>query len=185
MPESYPTLVAGQRLTASLMRSMLPQIMRKSSDTQRSATTTATADPHLQINVEANAVYIWNGWLKYSGPPAADLLLDFSVPSGSLGEWTGSGGGTSAVTGASAAPALVVDTATSRGYMVRLESSDVAQSRAFGTISTTDVLSIQMYGTLRVGSTAGTWSLDWAQNTSDATATTVYTDSWINMIRVA
>jgi hypothetical protein len=36
-----------------------------------------------------------------------------------------------------------------------------------------------------MGSTAGTFSLDWAQRVSDATNTTVYTDSWLAMQRVA
>lgn len=185
MPESYPGPLAGQRITASLLRSMLPQTLRKTSDTSRSATTTVTADPHLQLEVEANAVYIWEGWIKYGGGTTGDLNLDFSAPSGSLGEWAGIGGGSSAVTGASAAPALVTDTVTSRGYMVRLETSDVAQARSFGTLGVSDALHIALHGTLRVGSTPGTWSLDWAQNTSDATATTLYTDSWVRFQRVA
>jgi hypothetical protein len=53
--EYYPQPLAGQRLRASTLRDMLPKTARKTADTSRSATTTATADPHLTFEVEANA----------------------------------------------------------------------------------------------------------------------------------
>lgn len=186
MAESYPTYLAGQRITASLLRSSQIQTLRKTSDTARSATTTTTADPHLQMDVLANAVYIWEGWIKYDSPTAADLNIDFTAPSGALGEWTAIGVGHSPVIGATAAPALQTDTQDARGYLIRLEANDVASARSYGGLGTGNTpLTLHLKGTLRVGSTAGTWSLDWAQQSSNATATTLYTDSWIWMLRVA
>lgn len=186
MAESYPSPTAGQRITAALLRSMLPQTARKTADTSRSATTTATADPHLTFEVVADAVYTWWGWVKYDADTAGDLVIDFTVPTGSLGEWVGFGAG-NPVTGASATPTLRIDTQGTSGYLIRTETTDVAASRSFGGlgVGAALVIGISMYGTLRVGSTAGTFSLDWAQGTSSATATTLYTDSWINMLRVA
>lgn len=188
MAEAYPTPLAGQRITASLLRSMQPQAARKTADTPRSATTTATADPHLQFEVEANAVYTWWGWIKYDAPAAGDINIDFSAPSGALGEWTAIGVGIGRVVGATdaATPVVQADTQASTGYMVRVETTDVAAARAFGGLGTAGTpLSVDLKGTLRMGSTAGTFSLDWAQRVSDATATTVYTDSWIIMLRIA
>lgn len=188
MAEAYPTPLAGQRITAGLLRSMQAQTARKTSDTSRSATTTATADPHLQFEVEANAVYAWWGWLKYDAPAAGDINVDFSVPSGALGEWSAIGVGIGRVVGATdaATPVVQADTQASTGYMVRVETTDVAAARAFGGLGTAGTpLSVDLKGTLRMGSTAGTFSLDWAQRVSDATATTVYTDSWITMLRIA
>jgi hypothetical protein len=186
MAEAYPTYLAGQRITAALVRAGQPQVARKTSDTARAATTTATADPHLQFEVVANGVYTWNGWIKYDGPTAADLNVDFTAPSGSLGEWTAIGAGHSPVVGASAAPALITDTQDARGYLMRVEANDVTSARSYGTLGTGGIpLTLQMYGTLRVGSTGGTWSLDWAQLVSNATAVTLYTDSWLSMLRVA
>ena len=188
MAEAYPTPLAGQRITASLLRSMQLQTARKTADTPRSATTTATADPHLQFEVEANAVYAWWGWLKYDAPAAGDINIDFSVPSGALGEWSALGVGIGRVVGATdaATPVVQADTQASTGYMVRVETTDVAAARAFGGLGTAGTpLSVDLKGTLRMGSTAGTFSLDWAQRVSDATATTVYTDSWIVMLRIA
>jgi hypothetical protein len=186
MAEAYPTYLAGQRFTAALARAGQPQVARKTSDTARAATTTATADPHLQFEVVANGVYTWNGWIKYDGPTAADLNVDFSAPSGALGEWTAIGAGHSPVIGSSSGPALITDTQDARGYLMRVETNDVTSARSYGCLGTGGIpLTLQMYGTLRVSSTPGTFSLDWAQLVSNATACTLYTDSWLSMLRVA
>lgn len=186
MAEAYPTALAGQRLTASLLRAMQWQTARKTADTPRSATTTTTADPHLWFDVAANGVYIWHGWIKYDGPAAADLNVDFSTPSGALGEWTAIGPGHSPVIGANTTPAFLTDTQDARGYLMRVETNDVASARSYGCLGTGGVpLTLQLYGTLRVGSTAGTFSLDWAQFVSNASACTLYTDSWLSMLRIA
>ncbi|MGW3135888.1 hypothetical protein [Streptomyces sp. NPDC001139] len=184
--EAYPTYLAGQRITANLLRSGQGQTLRKTSDTSRAATTTTTPDPHLQCDLVANATYIWDGWLKYDSPTAADINIDFSGPSGLLGEWTAIGVGSSPVIGSTATPTLQTDTQDARGYMLRVETNDVTAARSYGGLGTGNTpLTMQMKGTLRVGSTPGTWSLDWAQFTSNATATTLYTDSWIWLQRIA
>lgn len=187
MVEYYPQPAAGQPITADLLRSMLPRTARKTSDTQRAATTTATADPHLQFDVEANAVYAWWGWLKYSSPTAADINIDFSAPSGSLGEWVGFGPGITRIVSLTdaASPVAQSDVVESAGYLTRMETTDVTAARGYGGLGTGTPLGIDLKGTLRVGSNAGTWSVDWAQRVSDAANTTIYTDSWIVMIRVA
>lgn len=173
MAESYPTPVAGQRITAALLRSMLPQVARKTADTSRASTTTTTADPHLVFDVEANAVYVWDGWVKYFADPAADLTVDFTVPSGSLGEWNGFAAG-SGTAGAAA----------TTGYSIRTESNDVSQPRNY--YGTTDTAhGLILHGILRTSTTAGTFSLDWAQGTSSAIGTILYTDSWLRLQRVA
>lgn len=186
MAEAYPTYLAGQQITASLLRSGQEQVARKTSDTPRTAVTTTSADPHLQFEVAANAAYRWYGWLKYDGPTAADLSLDFSAPSGALGEWMAIGAGHSPVIGASVAPALITDTQDARGYLMRVESNDVTSARSYGCLGTGGTpLTLALNGTLRTSSSAGTFSLDWAQFVSNAVAVTLYTDSWLSLLRVA
>jgi len=183
--EYYPQPLAGKRLRASTLRDMLPKTARKTADTSRSATTTATADTHLTFEVEANAVYVWDGFLKYDAATGGDFLVDFSVPTGALGEWGAHGPGI-VVIGADDSPlALQTDTIQSTGYMVRVEANDVTQSRTYGGLGAGTGITVLIAGTLRVGSTAGTFSLDWAQGTSNATATTLFTDSWLKLQRVA
>lgn len=185
MAEVYPTFLAGQRLTPTLLTSAQAVVARKTADTSRSSTATPAADPHLTFEVVAGGVYVMDGWLKFDGAAAGDLSIDWSMPSGSLGEWTGWGPGVPAVVGVNTTPALVTDTASTRGYLLRIETNDVSQVRTFGCIAVGTTLTIKINGTLRVGSTAGTYSLDWSQVTSDPTATTLYTDSWLRLQRVA
>jgi hypothetical protein len=145
----------------------------------------------MQFTVAANGVYVWWGWVKYDGDAtvgSGDLKVDFSVPTGSLGEWTAMGVGVDRVIGATdaASPAFSVDTQRATGYLIRTETNDVDNARTYGTLGTAGTpLTLQLKGTLRVASTAGTFSLDWAQANSSATATTIYTDSWLCMQRVA
>ena len=185
MSEYYPIPLAGQRVTANLLRSMLPVFARKTADTSRQATTTTTADPHLQFEVEANATYVMDGWIKYDASTAADFALDFSAPTSSAGEWVGIGTGHSPVISSSTGPGLITDTVSARGYMIRTNSNDVTAALTYGGLGVGNSLTILINATLRTASTAGTWSLDWAQNVSDATNTTVFTDSWLRMQRTA
>jgi hypothetical protein len=184
MAEAYPAFPAGQRITAALLRSNQEQVARKTADTARSAVTTTAADPHLQFDVVANAVYRWHGWLKYDGATTADLVVSFTPPSGSLGEWAGHGTGITVI-GAASTPTLETDTVRSNGYMLRTESNDVAQFRTYGCLGVGNPLSVFINGVLRVGPTSGTWSLDWSQSVSSATATTLYTDSYVSLLRTA
>lgn len=145
---------------------------RRTSDLPRDTTATPAADPQLSFSVQANAVYLLDGWIKYSADTAADINLDWSIPAGALGEWTGSGAS--------------IDTAGSaNGYSVQLAATDVDAARSFGGAGTGANLTIDIKGTLRVGATAGTYQLLWAQRVSNAAATTVYTDSWLRLHRVA
>ena len=81
--------------------------------------------------------------------------------------------------------AIVEDSQQARGYMTRTESNDVEGARAFGGLGTGAPLTVLIHGTLRTAGTAGDYTLMWAQNTSNATATTVYTDSWLRLERTA
>lgn len=172
MAERFPVFRAGQKVTGDLLASMQPLTARKVSDTSRASTTTTTADPELQFSVEANAVYTMDGWIKYDAVTAADISMDWSAPSGSLGEWTGSGAANDIAGAAS-------------GYLIQVAATDITTARSFGGGGIGVLLTVNVYGTLRVGSTAGTYSFDWAQLASNATATTVYADSWVRLIRIA
>lgn len=172
MAESYPTFLAGQRITAALLTSAQPLVARKTADTSRASTTTFAADPHLTFSVEANAVYIWHGWIKYFADPVPDLQVNFTAPTGSLGEWHQIAAGSGATT------------TNTTGQSVRLESNDIVSGRNWYGVSDWDLGAV-IHGTLRVGPTAGTFALQWAQTSSSATATILYTDSWISMQRIA
>lgn len=172
MADSFPTLYAGQRATAELLRSMLPETVRKTADTTRTSTTTFADDPHLTYAVKATGVYVMDGWIKYFADPTPDIKFQFTTPTGTLGEW------------AWIMPGSTTAAAGTIGYSVRTETNDVGGSRTgYGTSDTSMFTPVS--GLWRVGSVDGSITLQWAQNTSNATATGVYTDSWLRFQRIA
>jgi hypothetical protein len=184
VPEAYPTPLAGQRLTAALLRSMQPQVARKTSDTQRSATTTQTLDPHLQFTAEANSVYVFEGWVAYDADNAADIIIAWSTPSGTLGTWIGYGPGTTVISG-TAGGGTQQNSVSTWGYTLRNEYTNITAPRTFGGLGVGNPESVLLMGTLRFPSTGGTWGLSWSQAVSSATSTTIYTDSWLKAQRIA
>lgn len=166
------TLTVGGNFTVDGVGQV--QYARRTSDLSRNASGPSD-DPQLQFSVAANAVYALVGWVKYSALDGADISLDWSAPAGALGEWTGHGQG------------FATTAQTTNGYQIRTETTDITASRAFsGTTATTGEFSILIMGTLRTAGTAGTYALQWAQNTTDAAnPTTVYTDSWLRLERIA
>lgn len=153
---------------------------RKTTDTSRTSTTTLANDPQLTFSVAANSTYLIDGFIKYSGP--GDVQLAWALPSGALGEWSGFGNGTSVVSG-TAGGGTQQDASTSWGYTMRTESTDISLGRTYGGITTTP-FAVHIRGTLRVGATAGTFALQWAQGGSNATASVVYTDSHLRLQKV-
>lgn len=172
MTERYPTFLAGQRLTAALMLSSQMLVARKTADTARASTTTLTDDPELTFELAASSVYLLDGWVKYTATATADIVIDWTIPSGCLGEWTGHG------------PGLTATAATTDGYLIRADSSDISQSRNYAGIGSASDVGILISGTIRTSS-AGTYAMQWAQNATDTIATTVYTDSWLRLQQIA
>lgn len=164
---TYPVIVAGMAVTSALLQSMLPQSAVKSTGTARTLTTTLTADPDLTVPVTVGAVYdvelslVYNGFTTGSG----DLKFVWSVPSGA----TFAGGflGIANPLGTTIAPVTGTSTQVSYGN---------------GTGST---LWCMVSGTLFTSSSGGNLALTWAQNTSNATATTLMTGSKLSARRVA
>lgn len=172
MAESYPIPLAGQRITASLLRSMMPQTVRKTADDSRAATTTLADDTHLVFTPDINGVYVMWGWIKYFASTTPDIKMQFTVPTGCLGEW------------AWIMPGQTTAAGSVNGYSVRTESNDVGAVRTgYGTSDTQQNTPVS--GIFRMSSTPGTIALQWAQNVSDATATVLYTDSWLTFQRIA
>lgn len=157
------------------------QPKRRTTDATKTSTTTLATDTQITFTVDAGGVYDLDGYLKYSGP--GDFQMGWTFPSGTLGEWSGIGNGTTVIS-SNNSNAIQQDVSTSWGYTVRTEATDIASPRTYGGIGTS-VFTVHVKGTIRVGATAGTFALQWAQGTSNATATTLYTDSRLSLTRSA
>ncbi|MCX4816782.1 hypothetical protein OG601_47540 [Streptomyces sp. NBC_01239] len=153
----------------------------RTTDLQRANTNVPASDPQMTLPVTANARYTLDAYIKYSG--VNDVLIGWAVPSGTLGEWQGLGNGI-VVTSATAGGGTQQDAISTWGYSVRTESTDIANTRTYGAVGTT-AFGVQIRGTVRVGATAGNFAVAWAQGASGATATFVYTDSWLRLHRFA
>ncbi|MEV5138421.1 hypothetical protein AB0K71_05685 [Streptomyces syringium] len=164
-----------QRYDGSAWSDIQPQgigrilFARKSADTSRSSTTTATDDPHLSVPVIANATYTIEGFIVYNTPNAADWKYQFALPAGSTQLWSPWGLSAEADTSA-VGP---IRTSTSTGSATQLG------------INSTANVSVRPIGLFRTGGSSGTCVVQWAQGNSSASATTVVTDSWIKLQRVA
>src|SRR5262245_1092905 len=97
---TYPSILAGQRITAALLISMLPQTAYKVSNTDRTATTTFADDPDLSLPVVAGAVYQVEMRVYYATPTGAAAPLfktAWDVPAGSSGNRSATGPGSAAI----------------------------------------------------------------------------------------
>lgn len=134
----------------------------------RTSTTTLSDDSYMFLTVEANAEYHVECLINYGGPAAADLKLIFATPAGATFVAMGQ---------------TLVGAATGQSDNQNLpyggNASEVwgttGAGQQFGTVT----------GILVVGGTAGTFKIQWAQNTSNATPTQVFGNSYLLLRRVA
>ncbi|MFI1030724.1 hypothetical protein [Streptomyces sp. NPDC020951] len=166
----FPQIFAGDLLDADLLMSMLPLTARKSVSTSRASNITVAADPELVLQVAANAEYALEFYFRISGDPAADMDIKLTVPSGATGSYTVTG----RLAGASTADS---DPRTSTRIAFGVETQ-------FSTPSTAAAQSNHGAGRL-ITTNSGTFSIDWAQTVTNATATVMEADSWMKLTRLA
>jgi hypothetical protein len=163
----YPQVFAGQNLTAGLLQSFAPFTVVKAADTSRTSTTTLASDPDLQFAVAASAVYFWELFIDYEGGTqnSSDITVGWSVPSGTTMRWSRS--------------ALTLTGGVDVGVL-----SDQSGTPSFGTNGAGNTRAIMAKGTLTASTTAGTAAFQWAQHTSNGTATIVHAGSGLLVVRV-
>lgn len=139
----------------------------KPADTSRSATVALADDPHLAIPIGANETYAIFGMFKSSSTSATpDIKIAFTVPAGAAMDIIYHSNGGTLTTFASAA------------------LRDSGQPSPPIAIGASIINLIMFQGTVVNGSTPGFLKMQWAQNTSNATATTVTAGSYIAGTRI-
>lgn len=168
MLQTYPSIPAGTTPTSLLLQRMLPLVAYKSGDQSVTSSTTLVNDSALAVPVEANAVYKVELLIYYAGGThaTADFKYNFTFPSGA-------GSASVRYLGLSTALAIQYGTVVLGG------------AGAFGTNGTGNILTVDLEFNLTTSSTAGNLQLQWAQNTSNATATTVKAGSIMTARRIA
>lgn len=168
---TYPPILAGQRITASLLTLMLPNVVYKVASEDRSSTTTLTADSDLQATLAANAVYHVTMHIHYATTTAAGFQTDWATPSGATG-------GRSSVS-AGAASNTYSDTTGNFG----VHNFNTAVNHG-NRNSSTNQLWLMEEGLITTTS-GGTLALRWAQVASNAAATRVGSNSVMLVRRLA
>lgn len=144
--------------------------VRKTADESVTSSTTLQNDDHLVLALVAGTTYLLTGMLIYDASTAGDFKLAFTVPAGVTINWTAAG-------------FRVADTTASGGGSPTVQTGS-GTTKNVGGIGAGSKGAAVLNGLIRVGTTAGNLQLQWAQDVSDATATTVYTDSFLRLIKV-
>lgn len=164
------TFLAGEKLRASELNSYVPILGRATADTTKNASTTLGDVTGLAVTLEANATYVFDGYVAYSSGATPDIKFGWTVPSGVTGHWSLHGMGTS-----SSWP----------GNIDSQHVTSYSSTIPAGGDGTTPTLAVWPLGYLVMDTTAGTVQLRFAQNTSNASDTTVLTGSWLRFQRVS
>jgi len=127
-------------------------------------------DNHLVLPVVANATYLMDGLLLYTGPSAGDMQVQFTGPAGASLAWTTRGAG-------APCDATLDEIETGAGI---LGGGKILGCYAAGTTQAATPT-----GIFRTAATAGNLLVRWSQYVANATVLTLYTDSYLTLRRVA
>jgi len=152
------------------------QYIAKTADETINSSTTLQNDDHLVLPVVANAVYRFelDLYMTESTDFVGDFKMSFTCPTGATFDMHGSG---AHITDLSAG------TSSNGEWIGKLATSSAGASLSFGV--GTGLTGVRVYGRLVMSSTAGNFQMQWAQNASDATGTTLKAGSFMTMTRVA
>lgn len=130
------------------------------------------SDDDLKLAVVENTVYKVDGMLVHSAAAGADLQVAFTGPAGATFDWVPRGLSTLAV---------------STVGEVTLAASSLGDAGALvtGTAGAGTKMTTLITGLLRVGATAGTLQLRWAQGNADASDCIVYSGSYLSLRQVS
>lgn len=168
----YPSIAAGRRITTSLLTGMIPMEAWKTASLDRASTTTLADDPDLTLTLAASATYEVTFRLYYAALDAAKFKTAWTVPSGASGFRSAVGAGT-ASTDATAATTS------------RFGAHNFTTAITYGTRNHATNLCFAMETAVLTTSSSGTLALQWAQDTSNATATRLAAGSFLRVKRIA
>ena len=160
---AVPTWVPGQVLAAADVNNwFVPLVAYKTSNQSVTSSTTLVNDNALSLAVAANAVYRMELGMTYTADTAGDIKIAWTTPASS--------------TIAQAVCMGLSTTAATSSDDFTVGASSAPPFGGIGAGSPAATLYIFIFTT---AGTAGTLQLQWAQNTSSATATTVQTGSYL------
>jgi hypothetical protein len=167
------SLTVGNGLTVTAGKGYKTYV-RKSAAESLASTTTMQNDDHITFTLAASAVYDLRAYLAVTGASAADFKTQWA--------FTGPASAGNHTNRYALGPAATV-TDVSDGNM-RSTRQTWGSSVAYGTDGT-NTTHIEEGGLLDTAAGSGTITLQWAQNTSNATSTVMSTSSYAILERLA
>jgi hypothetical protein len=165
--------LAGEIVTADKLNRTFWQTVRKTSNQSSVSSTTFVDDNELFFSCVAGARYYVALGLQYTGPQAGDIKTAWTTPSGASGSRRCAGFSTSVGISSSGGTLRMSGLAWTSLASYGADNNFLAQDphlRETGYLSTPN---------------AGTLTLRWSQNVSNATATEVKAGSYIRVLRIA
>lgn len=144
--------------------------VRKAADEARQSVTSTSADSELVLALAANTHYEFEALILYDSSTTADFKATMAAPAGATCQFTSQQPASSVASLPGAAQAHKVYAA-----------GDVSTPGAPGAATKTAMF---IKGIVRVSSTAGNLSFNWAQNSTEAADTKVLADSYIKAVKV-
>lgn len=170
---TYPSILSGQTITAALLTSMIPDVVVKAANETVTSSTTFQDDNDLFVSVSANATYEVKLFLLHDSDATAagDIKIQWTAPAASTMTWGSQG-------------ANVSTTSSSAVTETNMQSRTISENAGYGGGDSTGTVAF-IQGVLTTSATAGTLQLQWAQNTSNAVASTVRAGSTLSVRRIA
>jgi hypothetical protein len=167
-------IAAGGLGDSDFISALVPDVFWKAAATSRASTTTLADDPDLTTTLAANAVYWVQMWLHFVSQTTPLIQTAWTVPSGATGNRGVIGPGSSS------------NQASSDNVSGRFGVHGFATSIVYGTRgATTNQLGCSETAVVFTSSSSGTLALQWAQNTSNATASQMSAGSVMLVKRLA
>lgn len=167
-------LYDGTNTTQIYPTSGLDIFKHKTADESVTSSTTFQDDDHLVLPYAAGTTYILEGWLPQEGPTAGDWKMQFTFTGGTVTRFDfssfGLGDGATAAEG------------NYKGVAQLGATTSPSAGATQGTI-TSNWTPILLHGLL-ITSGAGTLTLQWAQNASNASAVILKKGGWIRLTPV-
>ncbi|MEU9470413.1 hypothetical protein AB0D78_28115 [Streptomyces avermitilis] len=152
----------------------LPRYAYKANHTDRASTTTLADDPELTMQLDANAVYAVEFHLHYAATDVARIKTAWTVPASASGNRSAVGPDQG-----------VILSSTSSGGAGRWGVHNFPTLCIYGTRDSATSQCAALEEATVITATGGTCALQWAQNTSSATATRMAQGSWMRATRIA
>lgn len=161
-------LSSGSKLRAATLAAFnaerMPITARKTSNETVNGSAALQNDDELFVAVEASCVYHFELRLNYTSGTTPDLKLGWTYPTGTTIRWSG------------------VDSDTAGAVRITGNLTETSVPAICG--SGADLMAVYT-GMVIVGVNAGTLTLQWAQNTSTGSNSTVYAGSFLTIKRTA